>query len=126
MILKMWLSVIDGSTSTYTSSGKLYYKDVETGFIPEPGVDDIVLYKHKDEDDEYDGPLWHVRRRYMDNKGNWHIDLSRLVINPNEHWQEIFKNRLAMGRNYNYETAWYTDRDEDPIPLLIRGGWVEY
>lgn len=124
MKLTQWLVIVDGTKADFGSNGKLYYREIETGFIPEPGVDDIVLWNSIDDDDgsEWDGPMWHIKRRYMDNNGGWHIELTKMVIDPDDYWMNRMKNRTAISPII-YETSWWANIDGDPIPNLERAGW---
>lgn len=126
MKLEMFLQVIDGSKGNFTTNGDLYTKTVETGFVPLPGTDEVALWKTIEDGKEWDGPIWHVKRRYMGAEGQWSIELAKMILNPNQMWQDSFKARLASGRQIITETSWYTQFDDDPIPKLLEGGWVKY
>lgn len=126
----MWLNVIDGADETKGLFGpnKLFYKHIESSFLPQPGVDEVILYPDEDDDDgtQTEGPMWHVKRRYMGHRGLWHVELAKMILNPNEHWQNMVKSRLGVGRIV-LERFWYTDRDGISVCSdLIRGGWREY
>lgn len=123
MKIILWLPVLDGTKLPFDTSGTLLYKIRETGFVPDPTQDRVVLYGYEDE--PYDGPMWPVRNRYMQEDGIWNIELAKMVVDPNEHWQNVFKNDLA-NRVYNRESAWYIDRDGDPLPKLLKGKWNKY
>lgn len=125
----MWLSVIDGSDENRGLFGpnKLFYKPQKSFFIPTPEVDDVILWSGEDDDGtQTEGPLWSVKRRYMGHGGLWHIELSKMVLNPNEFWVNAIRNRLASGKAIIHERSWYPESDGDPYPNLIRGGWREY
>jgi hypothetical protein len=62
----------------------------------------------------------------MKANGQWDIELAKMVVNPNEHWQDVFRRSLANGGPYNRESFWYTENDDDPMPKLIKGGWLKY
>ena len=125
----MWLNVINGSdvSKGFFGPSRLFYKPIESIQIPEPGVDDVILYPGEDDDGtQTEGPMWQVKSRYMGHQGKWHIELSQMVLDPNEHWQNSMRSRIAASRKVVTDKSWYTDRDGDPYPDLIRGGWREY
>ena len=126
MKLTMYIQVIDGSKESYINGGDLYTKTVETGFVPMPGTDEVVLWTTIEGGREWDGPIWQVKNRHMGAEGQWSIELSKMILNPGQVWQDLFRTRLASGRQIITESSWYTDQDGDPIPMLLNGGWTKY
>lgn len=126
MKLTMYLQVIDGSQGSFSSNGDLYTKTVETGFVPKPGTDEVALWETEEDGQKWDGPIWHIKRRYMGAEGQWSIELAKMIVNPNQVWQDYFKARLAQGRQFITESSWYTQSDGDPAPLLLEGGWTKF
>ena len=122
MKLTAWLLVIDG-TKNFAANGELYKRIIDTQFVPHPGVDEMALWKTENDNI---GLLWFVKHRFMDADGEWNVELVNIVIDPNDHWQDLIKNRTASGSSVMRERSWYTNQDGDLMPKLINGGWVKY
>jgi hypothetical protein len=104
----MWLQVRE-SDLPLGVMGNLWFKEVETDYIPFPGVDQILLGPW--EEDPSDGPTWYVKQRVMSSDGTWGLELLAMSINPTE-----------MGLDAQSK-PWDTINQGDPEELLVRGGW---
>lgn len=124
MKITMWLPIKNGQEGAY-SHDELWVKEVETGFLPNPGYEDKVSL-WASEDDGGDGPHWHIRSRWMQSNGSWHVQLTTMVLNQDEYWNTVIRNRLSTGGPYNREAHWDTNVNGDPRPDLRRGGWITY
>lgn len=120
--LTMYLSVVKSGQRSM-SNGTLYIKKVQTIHVPSI-QDEVYLWWDSEENEE--GPLWYVKKRWMGHDGSWSIELAKMVINPCEQDQNYMKNSIRSGKIN--EWAWYTNTDgPDPEDLLVRlGGWKKY
>lgn len=127
MIITLWLSLCDGTKSTgfLWSGDELWTRTVESGAVPlvGPGDDDGIVLWSSDEGPG-GGPMWSARRRYMDVAGGWHVELSRMVLDPTDKVREAAM-RYRPGEPVAYR-AWETAVDGDPRDGLVRGGWKRY
>lgn len=127
MILTLWLSLLDKPTGALVGGpDSLWVKQVETGALPTT-YDQVVLWPDRDDGGAIGGPMWAVRRRYMDADGGWHVELTRMAVDPQESARDyIMRNRatsLSVGPSWS---VWWTERDGDPVPHLRLGGWKLY
>jgi hypothetical protein len=120
MILTLWLSLLDRPTGAMPGGpDAVWTKQVETGAVPT--VHDYV-YLWAD-----DGPNWQVRRRYMDAAGGWHVELSRMAVDPSETARDyIMRTHTSSMTSGPSWSIWWTERDGDPVPHLREGGWKLY
>lgn len=119
----MWFEV-KHNTSNWGSSGTLYTKTIETIHVPVPGMDDVSLYY--DADNEEDGMLWSIKRRWMDSFGTWNIELSRMHINPEKHMAESMASSNSARMIMTDRVEWITDNPHTLERDLLRSGWQKY
>lgn len=85
MEITLWLPIhADIHRST------LWWTKRRTGALPD-GRDGIVLFMNEDPgDDPHEGPMLEPRRRYMDAEGNWHVELQKIILQPErEEWDRL-------------------------------------
>lgn len=114
----LWIPVLNNPKQVH-EPGELYTKKIYTTNIPTPTVDQVVLFHDKELSDPDLGPFWECRRRYMDLRGRWHLELNVMVIDPVEINREYFAYKQGF-------TVWDTDLDGDPIVNMLRSEWVRY
>lgn len=121
--ITLWLQVVPpGPHQLTTSRGDLWTKKITTAFLPDTTHDDIYLWPDP-EGDAASGPAWSAYRRYMDANGDWHVNLSRMVLDPDEPTrQQVLSFVLNPPTLWR---PWYTGAG-DPGPNLERGGWRRY
>lgn len=131
-VVTLWLSVIrpehrsEQNLILSMHSGNLWVKRQRMAFLPvvARGFDDqVTLWADEDGDDRdpMGGPQWGVRRRYWDADGLAHLELTRIVLDPDEESQRMILSEAARG--ICDFSSWETDVDGDPEPKLERGGW---
>ena len=114
-----WLSVVNGSGRQFLDAAPstLWRTTRDTAWLPTPFQDRVILWPGED-GDPGDGPLWDVKSRYMDAIGAWHVELAKMVLNPDSvAWQ---RELTYMGERGRYDKMWW---DGDPTEKLITGGW---
>lgn len=118
--IRLWLDIHRGQQ--FGPSAGLYTKAwVGCPYPPDRG-DQITLWPGGDEgaSDQWEGPNWYVKRRSWGADGSIGLELTTMIIDPDEMTQAAFSIREF------YNGFWWTDRDGDPLPGLIRGGWARY
>lgn len=124
----MWLGVSHNS-KTWGDNGTLYTKTLDTIHVPVPGEDEVSIYFDIENDE--DGMLSSVKRRWMDHKGTWHVELTRIHINPSEGMCEAIgqhsRTRLQYGNSIISDRClWETEDPESLERKMLGDGWVEY
>lgn len=112
--VRVYLSTRAGD-STLGSMGSLYWRDVMMYFLPDVDEEIHLLW---DAEENESGVTHPVKRRYWEHDGTAALELTRMIIDPNE------VNQRFLGGGY--ETAWWTERDGDLDALLRASGWKEY
>ena len=103
--IRLWLSVYRGGAND------LWTRELVTDFAPREG--DII---HLSVDDDRDSDIdWKIYRHYWNNDGSYECQLQDMIVDPNPNLIPSHHHQL-----------WHTDRDNDPEPVLRRGGWVTY
>lgn len=123
MRILLWLTVVPAGASTHLGgSGDLFYRWMETGALPDHEEDMLTLYITDPDDDPDDGPNWSIHRRWLRFDGTWSIDLTKMVLDPNEQ----IRRYLQTDRSRYYARPWWTDQSGDPRPRLLACGWRKY
>ena len=122
MKVVFWLSIVPGRMGLY-SSGDLWRREVTTGQLP--GTGDGVYLWPDDEDGDIGGPRLEARRRYMAASGQWHVELTKIVVDPPERERETIMRESAGGRQDFM--CWWTDSEGGPPDeqKLTAAGWVK-
>ncbi len=124
----MWLGVSHNS-KTWGDSGTLYTKTLDTIHVPVPGQDEVYIYFDIENDE--DGMLMSVKRRWMDHKGTWNVELTRIHINPSEAMGEAIsqhtRSRLQYGNSIISDMSIREVEDPESLERKMLGdGWTEY
>lgn len=117
MKLTLWVSVSRNTRNVHTDHSALFYKKLETDYVPLNG-DRVILFPY--EDNPTDGPIWQTKSRYMDANGDWAVELTKIVINPTE---DVL---AQIDRSYTSAHPWWSKDVDKPIEdILTDNGWHE-
>jgi len=128
MIITLWLTTIDGAAvGGWMGAYKdLWTKELDTGAVPLlDGHDQIVLWP-TDEEGPQGGPMWDLKRRYVDASGHWHLELTAMVLNPTDEVRDAIVRMVARGGPPWHYRSWDVGQDGDPDERLRAGGWRKY
>lgn len=98
----------------------LWVRDTDWDHLP-GYLDEDMVHIIVDEDGE-SSVAWSLRRRFWDLDGVVHLELTHLVVDPNEAMQQTIRTERAP----YYLSFWYTESDGRPEPGLRRAGWVTW
>lgn len=129
MLVTFWLSIVESETwdAWEGLSGELWVRRIRTGFLPTVGKDQVVLWGTEEEGAQ-GGPLWDVKRRFMDAEGGWHVELTRIVVDPPARVSDAIMRRVAQpGHPRIYEhRCWWAKVSGHPAGPLRAAGWRPY
>lgn len=118
MKLTLWLSISRDTRNPFSDSSSLLYKKLETDYVPSNG-EMLILYSY--DDNPTNGPQWYTKSRNMDADGNWHVSLTKMLVDPSE---DVLAQMASSVCCYPW---WSKDTDYKPIEdILMENGWREY
>jgi hypothetical protein len=119
-----WLSVLDRSAGMYGSTGDLWRREITTGMVP--AIGDRIYCWPTDEDGDCGGLRLAARTRCMGASGQWHVELSRLHIDPTEQTVDAIRTLIVNGRPYDAEIWSAVDGPVEALNThLAAAGWVK-
>lgn len=124
MIITLWLSVVPpgGGMLGANSGGEIWRREVTTGCVPVPALDRVYLWG--DEGDS-DGPGLQVYSRYMGASGQWHVELAKVIYDPDGTDLSFLQAEALRGFGHHRDIWWSSQDPWDEMKVqLLAHGWV--
>lgn len=123
MKVTLWLAVVPpGDGIGIHSSGELWRREITTGCAPVPALDKVCLWS--DEGDS-NGPLSGVYTRYMGASGQWHVELAKIVYDPDGAGLKFLQAEALRGFGHHHDIWWTSQDPYEELKANLRGhGWL--
>lgn len=104
------------------SSGDLWRRELAVGQVPD---ERDMCYLWPDEDGETTGgPYLRAARRFLDSAGQWHVELSKVLQDPQSEDLQILSREDLAGLGHHFD-VWWTSQGTMDEAKLTAAGWVK-